>query len=467
MSIKLLSTLIYLVSTVLNDRFELRVPYESVGDALIIKLGIGDPQQVFKVAVSTTESISWIHSNDCSNCLEVIFENEENEDEDDSSLRFLQNSTSSSNNTTLSSSNNSALNQTSEGRYYSEKSKTSIYKNKTVKVETVDGSMEGKLYSELVSIDKVKGAEYFFVGTSKVKDWTSLFKYDGVLGLSYTNINGADYDFLLNLKKHNNISKRIFSIGNGELYIGEYPTEVKQFPSKYSTCNLTLTEGLKEEYRDGWVCDISHILFGASTNFTEAVEIQQSRAIFDSAYPKVVAPFDFFSVFKERYFNELTNCNVFVKQEEDDDYTYVSCDQSSSVKDISLVFGGYGLIIPGNKLFTKQANNTMILNIAFCEDSKDFWRIGRLVLDQYLVVYDSEIGVVGFYGDYKQNFYKEWLQWWNMGFGTITTQEHFKYLVIASIALGSALMLVIICLIIQSFRSKKDDERAPLEEDKE
>lgn len=465
MSIKLLLTLTYLVGSAFTDRFELRVPYESIDDVLVIKLGIGDPEQTFKVAISTTESISWIHSTDCKNCLEVLFEKEIDEDED-GRLRFLQsNSTSNSSITSNNSTSNQSENKTSEDRYHSEKSKTSVFKNKTVKVETVDGSLEGRLYSELVSIDKIKGAEYFFVGTSKVKDWTTLFKYNGVLGLSYTNINGADYDFLLNLKKHNNISKRIFSIGNGELYIGEYPTEVMQFPSKYNTCNLTLTEGLKEEYRDGWVCDISHIVFGKTSNFTEAVEIQ-GRAIFDSAYSKIVAPIEFFSQFKENYFDDLNNCTTFVNDEEDDDYTYVSCDKTDAISDISLVFGGYGLIIPGSKIFTIK-DNKMVSNFAFSQESKNFWRIGRLILDEYLVVYDSETSVVGFFGDSKLNFYKEWKQWWNLGSGTITAQEHFKYLVIASIALGSALMLVIVCLIIQSFRSKKEDERAPLEEDKE
>lgn len=76
------------------------------------------------------------------------------------------------------------------------------------------------------------------------------------------------------------------------------------------------------------------------------------------------------------------------------------------------------------------------------------------MLDEFLVVYDSETAVVGFYGENKCNYYNKWIVWWNMGFGTIVSQEHFKYLIIASIAF----VLVIICFIMQSFRSSKDNE---------
>lgn len=447
--------LVCMLSTIISDTLVVRIPYEKVDEALVVSLGIGENKENFKLAVSTTESISWIHSKDCLNCGEVLFKESEG-DVNNKTLRFLDSNDTAS----------TEPSGKSNGKYYFGGSLSSVNTNKTVQVEAVDGSLEGKLYSEQVFIDSTDGTDFFFVGTTKVKDWSSLFRFDGVLGLSYKNINGGNYDFLLSLMKNKKITKRIFSIGNGELYIGEYPIEVIQFPSNYTSCNITTTEGLEEEYRDGYVCDISHIALGNNKNFSETEEIQ-GRAIFDSAFGKVIAPIEFLPLFKEKYFSKLSNCSVFELDEEDNDYTYISCQQQATetLEEISLVFGGYGLIIPGRKLFTKTENDRMLFNIIFNDDDKNFWRIGRLVLDEYLTVYDSEMESVGFYGENKKNYYREWIKWWNLGFGTITSQEHFKYLVIASIVLGSALLLVVICLIIQSFRSNKDNERGPLQED--
>ena len=181
---------------------------------------------------------------------------------------------------------------------------------------------------------------------------------------------------------------------------------------------------------DSWVCDLSHILIGNSKNFSQSDEIQ-GRAVFDSSYDNIEIPAKYLHLFKEKYF-AVNFENKLCNQKETDNSIIFTCEKQTNLEEISFIIGGYGLIIPGNKLFTEvQSGNSTLLqfNIHFSKDSRNFIRIGRILLDEYLVTYDSELGLVGFYGDNKKNFQKEWSLWWNSGFKSITSQEHFNYLI--------------------------------------
>lgn len=242
-------------------------------------------------------------------------------EDDKNTLRFLEsNSTDPILNSAASNDQNLAQTTGKHGsKYFFEGSHSSINANKTMQLRlSMDHSKES--YIDFVFIDSTTETEFFFVGTTKVKDWSSLFKFDGVLGLSYKNINGGQFDFLLNLIKHKK-SRR------GAIH-RRIPNRNNVVSDKYSSCYLTATEDLGKECTDGFVCDLSHITLGSNKNLSETNEIQ-GRAIFDSAYGSVVAPIEFIPIFKEKYFSRLTNCSVFEIDEEDNDYTYTSCSQEA------------------------------------------------------------------------------------------------------------------------------------------
>jgi hypothetical protein len=511
--------LIFLIFTafkaILCDKFEEAVPITIVDSNPVVTINLGNPPQQFDVVISTLESITWVPSVDCTTCDKEGFEKKEEEDDHDieeksedsiHNRRFLveastsasvtnsfQNATSEeSANTSISSAEqatvesetssesetvspatestsydgNEQLFQVVQGRYNQILSSTSVDKNETVTIESTEYEVEGEAKDEYLTIgNSLKGLNFNFVSVTKVKEWSSSFGKEGILGLSYDNINGERYGLLSTLKKTGTIDKRVFAISSSQLFIGNYPTEVKQFPGKFNYCNVTLTEGLDEIYRDGWVCDLSHLLIGSSKNFSLAQEIP-GRAVFDTSIKHIEAPGKFIDLFKDNYFAHNFNgkkCN----QIEDDDKTVFRCEVTENVEDLSFIIGGYGLIIPGSKLFTKLENNMMQFNIIFSKKSRNLWTIGRLLLDEYLVVFDNEEGKVGFFGENKKNFLKEWTNWWNSGFSNFTSQEHFKYLIIGCVSLGAALLLVIICLVVHAFRSKSDEQTAPLGEEEE
>lgn len=466
--------IIYLIKTILTDKLEESLSIKTVNDKITLSVNFGQPAQSFNMVVSTTESVSWIPSINCENCSKEEYEQSVyklTEVTDNSGKRFLTGDSLYANNTT--SSNITSIEPSlplykiTKGKYDEIYSATSIDKNQTIEVQSIEGNLIGDRKAEVISIGKsLNGISFNFVAATKINKWSDTYGSEGVLGLSYKNINGDDFGLLNNLKHSGSIDKKVFSIGNGEIFIGNYPTQTRQFPNKFNQCNVTLTEGLIEEYMDSWVCDLSHILLGNSKNFSHSDEIQ-GRAVFDSAFSYLEVPLKYIELFKEKYFANFFSGKV-CNQIEKDNYISFICEQSTKIEEISLIIGGYGLIIPEKKLFKEiQVNNSTMVefNIVFSKEQRNFWRVGRLLLDEYLVVYDNEEGTVGFFGDNKKNFLKEWLLWWNSGFKSITSQEHFKYLLAACIALGSAILLVIICLVVQAIKSKSNEQAPPLYEE--
>lgn len=439
---------IQLINIALSDKFEESIHIKYINSLPTIQINLGQPAQTFDVVISTTESISWVPSISCSDC-----------DGESNSSRLLSDNSTQGNSTIT-------MNLT-KGRYYEEFSSSSSNKNQTIEVQSIEGSLKGQRVSDNISIGKtLKGVNFNFVSAETMIKRSPAFGKEGVLGLSYKSINGNDFGILNILKNSGSIENKVFSIGNNEVLIGNYPTQVKQFPTKFNSCNVTLTEGLLEEYMDSWVCDLSHILIGSSKNFTDSDEIQ-GRAVFDSSYDNIEIPVKYIHLFKEKYF-AVNFKNKLCNQEDSDNSITFTCEKQENLEDISFIIGGYGLIVPGIKLFTevKSGNSTLLkFNVVFMKDTRNFIRIGRILLDEYLITYDSDKGLVGFYGDNKKNFQKEWSLWWNSGFKSITSQEHFNYLIAACIALGSAILLVITCLVIQAFKSKSSDQVPPLYEE--
>jgi hypothetical protein len=215
---------------------------------------------------------------------------------------------------------------------------------------------------------------------------------------------------------------------------------------------------------DGWICDLTHFLIGESQNFSDAEEIE-GRIIFDSMLKSIEAPKLFLGLIKAHYFDinyKENNCTVI----EIENKSFIVCEkQINKPINLNFIIGGYALVIPGNKLFTvDQSSNKQVFNIFFSELKHNVWRVGKILLDEYMVIFDAENNNVGFYGENKINFEKEWIEWWSSGYDSITSQEHMKYLVIASVSLGAALLFVIICLVCQGLKKKQVEDEQPLQE---
>lgn len=442
-----------------------------------LKLTIGEYNKPLNLAVDLTSSLSWVHSYNCGN---------------PSLNRNLETASNSTNSTNSSNSNSMLV------------SNTCKMLNKNIKIDTPYVDMNGSLFTEDLVFSKNFNAKNITLATVDYQQSLKFFensnKFDGVLSLGYQFSKGKNYSFLSLLKDSKAVNNQVFSMGKGQIILGNYPNEVKQLPQYYHTCNVTTNEGVSQDLLDSWICDLTHFSVGESNDFKETQELD-SRVIFDSMLTNILAPDSFIGLIKVHYLDleENNDCyfvddlkelydNSFAKTNDTfvskTGFTFLIC-KKPATKDLSLVIGGYGLIIPSSRLFTKHGDTKVIqkfetkgnvttnytettnedvyvFNIVFNLQKNNIWRVGKILMDQYIFVFDGEKSQVGMFGEHKRDFYQKWTEWWNSDGSTISNEDHVKYLIIASICLGSALLFVIICLVVQSLKNKASEEEAPL-----
>ena len=130
-------------------------------------------------------------------------------------------------------------------------SKTGQKTNKTFEVEDEDGDVRGKACYDSVKVGDISLNHFGFVLVDE-------FEYDfkdfpqGKLGLGYKQEHGVDFNFIGKLKQNNIIDREVFSINSDskELVIGEFPSQFKN--QLYTTCSITETKDLDDEYRQAW-----------------------------------------------------------------------------------------------------------------------------------------------------------------------------------------------------------------------
>ena len=389
-----------------------------VNNYYVADIYLGTPSQKFEVQIDTAQRVSWVPSIDCTNCA-------------------------------------------NDTKYNDLESSTAQDKNETYNIGDEDGDITGVLTYDSLRLGNLNSTGFAFVRANKLEQPFN-DHITGKLGLSLGNRQGNKFNVLSNLKANGLINRQVFAIDgiNSKLYLGEVPSEVNQFPNKYNICNATITDGLDDEYRDGWICELTHIFVGKNKVFNQTFEIN-GRALLDSAYEYISAPKVFMPYFKIdfilRNFNDTCNETVI-----GDETTFVCPKniESSSDNELYFLFGGYGLRVAANDLFSKEGKN-YIFNIRFSEEKHNIWTIGLPLLNNYLVVYDSDNRIIGFHGNDKVNFSEEWSAWLNGGTG-YASQQHMKYLMIAGAILGALFLLLIIFLVVHSIKRKQLEEHGPL-----
>ena len=97
-------------------------------------------------------------------------------------------------------------------------SKTCTDMNKDITIETLNGELKGRVYKENLNVGGLDKANSLSIVSVSEEISNTYFgklneSMNGVLGLSYKNFNGDDYNFLSGLKKSGSIKKRVFSLG--------------------------------------------------------------------------------------------------------------------------------------------------------------------------------------------------------------------------------------------------------------
>ena len=322
-------------------------------------------------------------------------------------------------------------------------------------IDDEDGNVRGPSFYDSLTVGPFSLKRF---GMVLVDSFQSGFKdaKQGKLGLGFRHEHGVDFNWLGSLKKNGLIEKEIFTILPDEekLVVGSVPPELEG--EQYTTCDLVETNDLDDVFRAGWVCELTHIFFGVDTHdktLEMALQVD-ARVIFDSAYNYISMPKRHLKDFNKKFMQEFFNDSCIEIKE--DDEIYFICDDDDKIQKGSIAFlmGGYGYVIPWNKLFKKIEEDKYEMLIRFHKENDDIFSFGYPFVSQFVVVYNAEDKKLGFFGGEKIDLKKDWDEYMT-GDSPQQRKEKMKKLLIYGGIFGGILLFIIICLIIRSSRMKK------------
>ena len=407
---KLLIALLLIYNSNALKSGSIKLEFSEKNNFYTIPITVGNKQQAFEVQVDTTTSETWLPS----------------------------------------------INSTYEVDKFDPKtSSTCQLSNLHFEIDDEDGNVKGPSFYDSLTVGEFSLKKF---GMVLVDSFQSGFKdaKQGKLGLGFRHEHGVDFNWLGSLKQNGLIEKEIFTILPDEdtLVVGKIPKELEG--EQYTTCDLVETNDLDDVFRAGWVCELTHIFFGVDTHdktLEMALQVD-ARVIFDSAYNYINMPKRHLNDFNKKFMQEFFNDSCIEIKE--DDEIYFICDDDDKIQKGSIAFlmGGYGYVIPWNKLFKKIEDDKYEMLIRFHKENDDIFSFGFPFTSQFVVVYNAEDKKLGFFGGEKIDLKKDWDEYMT-GDSPQQRKEKMKKLLIYGGIFGGILLFIIICLIIRSSRMKK------------
>ena len=407
---KLLITLLLIYYSNPLKSGSIKLEFREKNNFYTIPITVGNKQQAFEVQVDTTTSETWLPS----------------------------------------------INSTYEVDKFDPKSSSTCELSKlSFEIDDEDGNVRGPSFYDSLTVGPFSLKRF---GMVLVDSFQSGFKdaKQGKLGLGFRHEHGVDFNWLGSLKKNGLIEKEIFTILPDEekLVVGSVPPELEG--EQYTTCDLVETNDLDDVFRAGWVCELTHIFFGVDTHdktLEMALQVD-ARVIFDSAYNYINMPKRHLNDFNKKFMQEFFNDSCIEIKE--DDEIYFICDDDEKIQKGSIAFlmGGYGYVVPWNRLFKKIEEDKYEMLIRFHKENDDIFSFGYPFVSQFVVVYNAEDKKLGFFGGEKIDLKKDWDEYMT-GDSPQQRKEKMKKLLIYGGIFGGILLFIIICLIIRSSRMKK------------
>ena len=334
---------------------------------------------------------------------------------------------------------------------------------KEFEIDDEDGNVRGTPVYDSITVGSFTLDKFGFV---LVQGYQKDFKDfpDGKLGLGFRHEHGVDFNFLGSLKSKGLINKEVFTILPKEekLVIGGIPSEFEK--ETYSTCNLVETNDLDDAYRAGWICELTHIFFGVNTkekSLEMALQVN-ARVIFDSAYNYISMPKRHLNNFNKNFMEKFFYDSCIQVKDKNDIYYICDADEKIQHGAIAFLVGGFGYVIPWDKLFKKIEEDKYEMLIRFHKENDDIFSFGYPFTSQFTIVYNAEEKHLGFYGGEKIDLKKDWDEYM-AGESPSQKKEKMKKLLIYAGILGGILLFIIICLFIRSNRIKKNNiEQNPI-----
>ena len=342
-------------------------------------------------------------------------------------------------------------------KYDPKSSSTCEILSKEFDIDDEDGNVRGNAIYDSVKIGSYSLDKF---GLVLVHSYEQDFKDfpSGKLGLGYRHEHGVDFNWIGSLKAKGYIDKEIFTIlpEEEQLVVGGVPPYLEGKNSSF--CELVETNDLDDVYRAGWVCELTHIFFGVDTkekSLEMALQVD-ARVIFDSAYDYISMPKRHLNDFNKKFMQEFFNDSCI--EIKDDDEIYFICDNDEKIKQGSIAFlmGGYGYVIPWNKLFKQIEEDKYQMLIRFHKENDDIFSFGYPFTSQFVIVYNAEDKKLEFFGGEKIDLKKDWDDYM-AGESPTQKKEKLKKLIIYGCILGGILLIIIICFTVKGSNKNKPD----------
>lgn len=285
-----------------------------------------------------------------------------------------------------------------------------IYNYNEFKAKQVQDIFGFKNYEGLL-----KQFDYFFITQNILSKGESLLpQANGVIGLAYS-FPDEKYSLIHSLKKEGIIDHMSFSIAkSNQIALGGVPSEIS-VNNYQSTCevingNSNLTSAAIHEYSNinegHWRCSLSKVIIKNNTKTWTYRTKNDNTVSFIIDKDKNYAPKSFMSFIKDNFYSEELRSKYFRI------YNIEGIEQLSSPDDgtarhgnLTFVIGKYQYTID---LFYFWECYDIACDFTIYENPfGDFWILGALFLNQFIMEFDYELKKVVFYSKKEIELYED------------------------------------------------------------
>lgn len=228
------------------------------------------------------------------------------------------------------------------------------------------------------------------------------------IGLHYRYFNLKEYEanLLFQLKENNIINLNIFSFhfnnnnnNKGELIIGKIPHEINNF-FNINSYKYTFIEDIKNDFCYG--ISFENIFFGNFSNYKS--EKETFKAEFNIDINGFIGSNKYKNFVNENFFDNYLKLNkCFIKNISYNNNNYIQyyCNKEIDIKNNILNINFYNKILNSTfeidyEILWKEIDNFYYFLMIF-NDENNFWVFGLPFFKKYLIVFDIERKLLGFY----------------------------------------------------------------------
>ena len=248
------------------------------------------------------------------------------------------------------------------------------------------------------SLDNTKNISFACGKTGLLVPSNKLYIYSGVnfINQIHNNIENIDYSFIIKYNKSNE------EMNDGILIIGQESYE------KYNKEELIPIYTKPNSYGSiiDWRFEVDQITIGS-----QFFEINNEEFIIKTDFEGIEIPYSFYKELNKIYFNNYYKNKICKYEIVNNIYIVIFCNSNNFTnKDIKnfpvikfLKFKlEYNFTFYGEELFYKRDNNYFFKMIAYLESFKTEFKLGRIFLKKYSIIFDPDLKTMLFYNNNKE-----------------------------------------------------------------